>query len=93
MATIAASGDRVAVLTENRPEFVECYYGVPRPAWAVPQLPAQPLELVRIINNAKPTVLITESGYLEAVNGIRGELPSVDTVVLAGGKAIRRPRV
>ena len=29
MARIAAPGDRVAVLTENRPEFVECYYGVP----------------------------------------------------------------
>ena len=31
-------------------------------------------------------MLITEPGYLEAVNGIRGELPSVDAVVLAGGQ-------
>ena len=26
-------GDRVAILSENIPEYVECYYGVPPRAW------------------------------------------------------------
>ena len=30
MAAIASPGDRVAILSENRAEYVECYYGVPR---------------------------------------------------------------
>ena len=29
MREIAGPGDRIAILAENLPEYVECYYGVP----------------------------------------------------------------
>ncbi len=40
IAGLTASGDRVAILAENRAEYVECYYAVPSAATAA--RPAQP---------------------------------------------------
>src|SRR3954454_23560552 len=86
---VAAPGDRIAILSENRPEYVECYYGVPRAGMGLRFLNYRlnPRELVRIINDAEASVLITEPEYLDTVNAIRGELPSVKAVVVAGGAA------
>src|SRR3954447_13992804 len=86
---IAAAGDRVAILSENRPEYVECYYGVPRAGMGLCFLNYRlnPREIVRIVNDSEASVLITEPEYLDSVNAIRGELPSVKAVVVAGGAA------
>ena len=35
MRELAAPGDRVAILAENIPEYVECYYGVPAAGMAL----------------------------------------------------------
>jgi acyl-CoA synthetase (AMP-forming)/AMP-acid ligase II len=89
MATIAKQGDRVAILSENRPEFVECYYGVPRAGMGLCFLNYRfsPREIIRIINDAEPSVLITEPDYVGTVDAIRTEIPSVRHVVVAGGTA------
>ncbi len=41
---VASKGDRVGILAENVPEYVEAYYGVPTAGHGahVPELPAQP---------------------------------------------------
>ena len=87
IAELAAPGDRVAILSENRPQYVECYYGVPRAGMGLCFLNYRlnPHELVRIVNDAEPTVLITEPEYLATVDAIRAELPSVRHVVVMGG--------
>ena len=89
MLELAAPGDRVAILSENRPEYIDCYYGVPRAGMGLCFINFRlaPREIVRIINDAEPTVLITEGPYLELVHGIRGELTTVKHVVVAGGGA------
>ena len=35
MAQLAEPGDRIAILAENLPEYVECYYGVPAAGMAL----------------------------------------------------------
>ncbi|GAC1589446.1 MAG: long-chain fatty acid--CoA ligase [Acidimicrobiales bacterium] len=87
--TIAEPGDRVAILSENRPEYVECYYGIPRAGMGLCFLNYRlnPREIARIINDAEPTVLVTEPDYVRTVEAIRAELPSVRHVIVAAGGA------
>jgi len=89
LADLAAPGDRVAILSENRPEYIDCYYGVPRAGMGLCFINFRlaPREIVRIINDAEPSVLVTEAPYLELVNQIRTELTTVKHVIVAGGGA------
>ena len=83
---IAAQGDRIAILAENCPEYVLCYYGVPGAGMALTLLNyrlAGP-ELIYIIGNAEPTVLIVEAKYLPAIEAIRADIPSVRHIFVIG---------
>jgi acyl-CoA synthetase (AMP-forming)/AMP-acid ligase II len=84
---VAAPGDRVAILAENCPEYIECYYAVPGSGMALTflnyRLSAR--ELTYILTNAEPSVLVTEPGYLATVEEIRPDIPSIKHVVLIGG--------
>lgn len=80
-------GVPVSILSQNCPEFVECYYGVP--------LAGAPLalinyrlhiqEVIRTINNAGSSILITEEDFAEIVNEFRQEMPLVKHVISIGG--------
>ncbi len=89
MTTIASLGDRIAILSENCPEYGECYYGVPGAGMALTflnyRLTAR--ELTYIINNSTPSALLVQQKYLETIRKIRPDLTSVKTVVLIGGEA------
>jgi acyl-CoA synthetase (AMP-forming)/AMP-acid ligase II len=87
MATIAAPGDRIAILSENCPEYAEAYYGVPGASMALTLLNYRltARELTYIINNCAPSVIIVQPKYLETIRQIRGDLTSVKNVVLIGG--------
>jgi acyl-CoA synthetase (AMP-forming)/AMP-acid ligase II len=89
MANLAQPGDRVAILSENRPEYVDCYYGVPRAGMGLCVLNFRlaAREILRIVNDAEPVVLVTEEPYLELVRSLRGQMPSVKHVVIAGNGA------
>ncbi len=89
LLTIAEPGDRVAILSENCPEYVECYYGAPGAAMALTFLNYRlaPRELIYIIGNSEPSVLITEPKYLPTVQKIRADIPSVKTVILIDAQA------
>jgi acyl-CoA synthetase (AMP-forming)/AMP-acid ligase II len=88
LLTIAARGDRIAILAENCPEYGECYYGVPGAGMALTflnyRLTAR--ELTYIIGNNTPSVVIVQRKYLDTIRKILPELPSVKRVVLIGGE-------
>ena len=69
---IAAPGDRVAILAENLPEYVEAYYGVPMAGMALTFLNYRlhPREIEKIIDHSGATVLITEPVYFDALQAI-----------------------
>ncbi len=89
LSAVAAAGDRVAILAENCPDYVECYYGVPGASMALTLLNYRlsARELAYIIGNSEPTVLVTEPKYLETIRKIRADIPSVRTLVLIDGEA------
>jgi acyl-CoA synthetase (AMP-forming)/AMP-acid ligase II len=86
LQTIASRGDRVSILSQNRPEYVEAYFGVPMAGMALNFLNYRlaPRELARIIADAEASVLLCEDEYLETVAQIREQIPSVKTVVAIG---------
>jgi acyl-CoA synthetase (AMP-forming)/AMP-acid ligase II len=88
-AGLAALGDRVAILSENRYEYVECLYGIPRAGLSLCLLNYRltPVELAKILNDAQPSVVITERAYWDTIESIRGETSSVRTVVVVGGES------
>ena len=59
MLELAEPGDRVGILAENLPEYVECYYGVPAAGMALTFLNYRlhPKEWAWILNNAEASVL------------------------------------
>jgi long-chain acyl-CoA synthetase len=83
---LASPGDRVAILSQNRPEYVEAYFGVPLAGMALNFLNYRlaPRELARIVADAEATVILVEDEYLELVASIRADMPSVKTVVALG---------
>jgi acyl-CoA synthetase (AMP-forming)/AMP-acid ligase II len=87
LAGLAEPGDRVAILSENRPEFVECYYGVPAAGMGLTFLNYRlhPREMISIVGDAGATVVITEAEHLDTSRRIRAEIPAVRHVVVAGG--------
>src|SRR5678816_2778746 len=80
-------GDRVAILAENCPEYVECYYGAPGAALALVLLNYRlsPRELTYIIGNSEPRLLFVEAKYLPVIRQIRAEIPSVERIVVIDG--------
>ncbi len=83
---LAAPGDRIAVLAENRLEYIDLYYGVPAAGMglAVLNYRLNTRELVKIIDDAGATVLFTEPEHLERVREVRHELTSVRHVIVMG---------
>src|ERR1035437_2853726 len=87
---IAEPGDRVAILAENCSEYLECCYGVPAAGIVLTFLNYRlaPRELSYILNNAEATVIITEPAYLETVERIRSEIPSIREIILIGAETL-----
>jgi acyl-CoA synthetase (AMP-forming)/AMP-acid ligase II len=80
---LAAPGDRVAILAENNPEYVMAYYGVPLAGMALVFVNYRlaPREVVDVLSDAGPTVLITERKFLETARTVAASVDSVRTVV------------
>jgi acyl-CoA synthetase (AMP-forming)/AMP-acid ligase II len=89
LIAISQPGERVAILAENCPEYVEAYYGVPGAGLALTLLNYRlsARELAYIIGNSAPRVLIVEPKYLPTIRQIRAEIPSVEQIVLIGAGA------
>jgi acyl-CoA synthetase (AMP-forming)/AMP-acid ligase II len=86
MLTVASPGDRVGMLCENLPEYVECYYGVPAAGMALVFLNYRlhPKEWMWILNNAETRVLIVQEKYLDAISPHLAEIPTLEHVLVIG---------
>ncbi len=80
---IAEPGDRVAILSENCVEYVLAYYGVPLAGMGLVflnhRLAAR--ELADILDDAQPTVLVTEQAFLDTGRTASAGVESIHTVV------------
>jgi long-chain acyl-CoA synthetase len=84
---IASRGDRIAILSENNPEYVEAYYGVPAVGMALTMLNYRlhPKEWVWILNDSGARVVLVEQQYLEALTEHRADLETVEHIIVIGG--------
>jgi acyl-CoA synthetase (AMP-forming)/AMP-acid ligase II len=85
----AEPGDRIAVLTENNPEYVMAYYGVPLAGMALVFVNYRlaPREVVDVLSDAGPTVLVTEEKFLETARTVAGTVDSIRTIVCVDADA------
>ena len=83
---LAKPGARVAILSENCLEYVDCYYGVPGAGMALVLLNYRltPRELVYILNDSAPEVLITEPKYLATLKQVLPQLERQPARILIG---------
>lgn len=86
LLTVAQPGDRIAILSDNLVEYIECYYGVPAANMALTFLNYRlhPKEWTWILNNAGASVLVVQHKYLEAITPFLDEIPSVKHVWVIG---------
>jgi acyl-CoA synthetase (AMP-forming)/AMP-acid ligase II len=84
---VAQPNDRIGILAENLPEYVECYYGVPAAGMALTFLNYRlhPKEWAWILNNAEASVLVVQAKYLEAIEPELASIPSLRHVIVIGG--------
>ncbi len=84
-----AKGDRVAYIAPNTHTHLEGYYAVPQiGAVLVPiNFRLTPSDFAYIINHGGARVVCAHGDYLEAVDGIRDQIPGVEQfVALDGGR-------
>jgi acyl-CoA synthetase (AMP-forming)/AMP-acid ligase II len=84
---VGRPGDRVGILSENLPEFVECYYGVPQAGMALTFLNYRlnPKEWAWILDNAEAKVLVVQKKFLDVIAPELGELEHLEHVIVLGG--------
>ena len=82
----AKAGERVAILSKNRPEYVETY-GLSKSGLIVVPLNWRlaPAELLRLIRHSEPTLLVVDELHRPLVESIRAEMPSVRHFIVLGG--------
>jgi acyl-CoA synthetase (AMP-forming)/AMP-acid ligase II len=83
IARRTAPGDRVAMIGENHPSWVEAYYGVPRAGRVLVFLNHRlaAAELASILHRSGATVVIGPRPELERLAPLRAEFPAVHTVL------------
>lgn len=84
---IAATDDSVAILSQNCQEYIECLYAVPKAGMSLVLLNYRlaPKDMIKIIENAQPKVLVTESNHLEFVMSVREKIPVLKYVISIDG--------
>ncbi len=80
-------GDRVAVLSRNRPEYMEAF-GVSKAGYIVVPLNWRlaEQELLKLLAHSAPEVLIVDEAYLDLVDGLRAQLPGLRHFVSLGAR-------
>lgn len=78
-------GERVAVLSRNRPEYMEAF-GVSKAGYIVVPLNWRlaEQELLKLLAHSAPAVLIVDEAYLDLVDGLRSQLPGLRHFVSLG---------
>ncbi len=73
-------GDRVAFLDQNSPYYLELYFGVIRAGMVAVPLNYRLVgrEYIYLLNNSETKAIIVGDGYLQTVDSIRVDIPSVE---------------
>ena len=81
-------GDRVAILEVNCNQYVETYFATAKLGGIFVPLNfrAKQTELTHMLNNAEPKILFVGQRYVEMVNSMRPDLPSIKHYISIGGK-------
>jgi fatty-acyl-CoA synthase len=79
-------GDRVATLAWNNQEHLEAYLAIPCMGAVMHTLNLRltPEQLVHIVNDAEDRVIIVDGSLVPLLAAIRGQLPSVEHVLVVG---------
>ena len=82
-------GERAAILEVNCNEYVEaCFATLKVGGIFVPMnFRIRQEEMVYLVNKAEPKVLFVGSRYVDMVNSVRSQLPSVKRFIIIGGEA------
>lgn len=77
------TGDRVAMLAHNRPEYFEFYYAVPWAGGVVVPLNHRlaPAELAHILNDSGARILVAERCFQKVVETLRKDTSELGTVL------------
>jgi acyl-CoA synthetase (AMP-forming)/AMP-acid ligase II len=80
-----ARGDRVAILSRNRPEFFEVY-GVAKSGLVCVPLNwrLSPQELMHPLRDSTPRVIVAEPNFTPVIDALRPELASVEHFIVLG---------
>jgi acyl-CoA synthetase (AMP-forming)/AMP-acid ligase II len=83
IAGITEPGDRVAILAENRPEYVECYYAVPKAGRLLVPINQRlhPDEWTGSLRRSGARVLIGEADLLERLGADAARAAGVETII------------
>ena len=85
MRELASPEDNIAILAENLPAYVECYYGVPAAGMALTFLNYRlhPKEWTWILANADASVLLVQAKFLDQIEPLLAdEAPCVRHVIV-----------
>ena len=95
LANVAPRGARVAVLSGNRHEFMECYFGVPGAGMIMLPLNFRLglRDLGHILRDAEPAMVMVEPAYLPVIEQLRGDLPNDVILVVLGAAPGNFPAV
>ena len=93
LATLGQPGDGVAILADNCPEYVECYYAVPaaRQRLVFLNYRLTPKELIRIVNDSQARVLLYRAAFAAVVEQMRPELTTVEHYACIGDATASDP--
>lgn len=83
VAGITKPGDRVAIIGENHPSWLECYYGVPRAGRILVFLNHRlaAAELASILHRSGASLLIGPRNELDRLRPLAAEFPEVRTTL------------
>lgn len=83
LSRLAEPGDRVAILSENTPEFVELYYAVPRAGMILVPLNYRlaPAEWAGLLTESGARILVGERMLLDQLGPRAAQLPTLETMV------------
>ena len=86
-----ATGDRVAIVMANRPDYLEALFGI----WyaglvAVPvNAKLHPREVEYILGNSGSRLCITDEGHAEGIESVRADVPGLAPPLIAGSDDYR----
>jgi acyl-CoA synthetase (AMP-forming)/AMP-acid ligase II len=83
---IGKTGSRVAVISENRPEMIECLYGIPAAGMiaALINYRLHPKEQMKLLESANPTIVIIEKQFLGKLRKHLDNLSSLKHLIVLG---------